>query len=55
MRNFVIAECHRIADLLGEYIEPNWNNVSNKQLLEIYGDLRIDLELEDIEEDIEKD
>ena len=47
MRDLVIAECHRLADQLGEYLDPNWNNVSNKELLEIYGDLRIDVELED--------
>lgn len=48
MRDMVIAECHRLADELGEYLDPNnWNNISNKTLLEIYGDLRIDLKTEE--------
>ena len=50
MRNMVIAECHRLAEELGEYLDPNWDNVSNKELLELYGDLRIDLETEPIGE-----
>lgn len=50
MRGMVIAECHRLAEELGECLDPNWNNISNKELLEIYGDLRVDLETEEISE-----
>jgi len=46
----VIQECRRLADQLGEYIEINWNQVSNKQLLEIYGNLRIEIETEEIDD-----
>jgi hypothetical protein len=50
VRNQVIQECQRLADQLGKYVEINWNMVSNKQLLEIYGDLRIELETEEIDD-----
>jgi hypothetical protein len=42
----VIQECRRLADQLGEYIEINWNRISNKQLLDIYGNLLIEVETE---------
>jgi hypothetical protein len=45
MREYVISECHRLADELGEYLDSDWSQISNKTLLEIYGDLRIDIEL----------
>jgi len=51
MRDMVIKECHRLAAELGEELDPNWNNISNKELLIIYGDLRIDIELEEYDED----
>lgn len=46
MRDLVIAECYRIADLLDEYLEQNLSQMSNRDLLELYGRLRVDLELE---------
>ena len=51
MRDRVIKECHRLAEELGEELDTNWNNISNKELLTIYGDLRIDIELEEYDED----
>jgi hypothetical protein len=51
MRNMVIKECHRLAAELGEELDTNWNNISNAELLTIYGDLRIDIELEEYDED----
>jgi hypothetical protein len=51
MRDMVIKECHRLAAELGEELDTNWNNISNAELLTIYGDLRIDLELEEYDED----
>ena len=51
MRDMVIRECHRLAEELGEELDTNWNNISNKELLTIYGDLRIDIELEEYDED----
>lgn len=47
MRDMVIQECHRLASLLGEELDSNWNNISNHELLTIYGDLRIELETEE--------
>ena len=47
MRDMVIQECHRLASLLGEELDSNWNNISNAELLIIYGDLRIELETEE--------
>jgi uncharacterized protein YihD (DUF1040 family) len=51
MRDMVIRECHRLAELLGEELDPNWNNVSNIELLTIYGDLRIDIETEEYDDE----
>jgi len=51
MRDMVIQECHRLAKELGEELDPNWNNISNAELLTIYGDLRIELETEEYDED----
>lgn len=51
MRDMVIRECHRLAELLGEELDSNWNNVSNIELLIIYGDLRIDLETEEYDDE----
>lgn len=51
MRDMVIRECHRLAKVLGEELDSNWNNISNAELLTIYGDLRIDVELEEYDED----
>lgn len=51
MRNMVIAECHRLAALLGKELDSNWNMISNQELLIIYGDLRIEIELEEYDED----
>lgn len=53
MRDLVIAECHRLADELGEYLDSDWSHISNKTLLEIYGDLRIDTELGELCDDDE--
>lgn len=50
MRDMVIRECYRLAEQLGEELNPNWDNVSNRELLTIYGDLRIDTELEEYDE-----
>jgi hypothetical protein len=50
MRDMVIRECHRLAKELGEELGTNWNNISNIELLSIYGDLRIDIELEEYDE-----
>jgi len=51
MRDMVIKECHRLAAELGEELDTNWNNISNAELLIIYGDLRIELETEEYDED----
>jgi hypothetical protein len=51
MRDMVIKECHRLAAELGEELDTNWNNISNAELLTIYGDLRIELETEEYDED----
>ena len=51
MRDMVIRECHRLASLLGEELASDWNNISNAELLTIYGDLRIELETEEYDED----
>jgi hypothetical protein len=51
MRDMVIQECHRLAAQLGEELDTNWNSISNAELLTIYGDLRIELETEEYDED----
>jgi hypothetical protein len=51
MRDMVIRECHHLADALGEHLSSNWDNISNAELLTIYGDLRIDTELEEYDQD----
>lgn len=50
MRDMVIRECYRLATLLSQELDPDWDNVSNRELLTIYGDLRIDTELEEYDE-----
>lgn len=48
MRDMVIAECKRLLVAVNESPEIyNWNTFSNAELLEMYGNLRIELETEE--------
>lgn len=52
MRDLVIHHIQMLLEELGAgnyHIMP-WNQYSNLQLLELYGDLRIDLETEEYDE-----
>ena len=52
MRNLVIDEILRLMQLeLTVYNLKPWDQWSNKDLLEFYGELRIDIETEEYDED----
>ena len=57
MRDAVIKKCKELLVELNESPEIyNWNDFSNLDLLEFYGDLRIELETEEYDDgDIEND
>ena len=49
MRNLVIKEINRLMKFTEiDYDIRPWNEWSNKELLQFYGDLRIDIETEEI-------
>ena len=48
MRNMVIEECKRLLVEIDESPDAfNWNNFSNSELLDLYGNLRIEIETEE--------
>ncbi len=52
MRNMVIKECERLLTEVGEDVTKyEWDMYSNMELLVIYGNLRIEIETEDFNED----
>lgn len=52
MRNMVIKEVERLLVQVNESPEVyNWNDFSNLELLEMYGNLRIEIETEEYGDD----
>ena len=47
MRNLIIAACLDLADTLGEMLAVDLNSLSNKELLELYTELVLDVYTDD--------